>query len=123
MRRMRADAEQHGGGSESTYKELTALAYGKIGIAFSLLAALTLLPALLLAFRRAAFASRFLPSGSCSFHRAAPIFAIAAPHRLIASSSVGLAVASYLFRYPPSPSSEKMKPLPMLKNFDPLLFN
>lgn len=36
MRRMRADAEQHGGGSESTYKELTALAYGKIGIAFSL---------------------------------------------------------------------------------------
>lgn len=36
MRRMRADAEQHGGGAESSYKELTALAYGKIGIAFGL---------------------------------------------------------------------------------------
>jgi hypothetical protein len=36
MRRMRADAEQHGGGAESSYRELTALAYGKIGILFSL---------------------------------------------------------------------------------------
>ena len=36
MRRMRNDVEQHGGGTESSYKELTALAYGKIGITFAL---------------------------------------------------------------------------------------
>ena len=36
LRRMRSDAEQHGGGAESSYKELTALAYGKIGITMSL---------------------------------------------------------------------------------------
>ena len=37
MRRMRNDSDQHGGGAESSFKELTALAYGKIGITFSLL--------------------------------------------------------------------------------------
>ena len=36
MRRMRSDSEQHGGGAEGTYKELTALAYGKVGITMSL---------------------------------------------------------------------------------------
>jgi len=36
MRRMRSDTAQHGGGSEGSYKELTAFAYGKIGITFSL---------------------------------------------------------------------------------------
>ena len=36
MRRMHSDSEQHGGGAEGTYKELTALAYGKVGITVSL---------------------------------------------------------------------------------------
>jgi hypothetical protein len=50
MRRMRSDADQHGGGGESSYKELTALAYGKIGITISLLFGMVFSLVLLLIF-------------------------------------------------------------------------
>jgi hypothetical protein len=50
MRRMRSDADQHGGGAESSFKELTALAYGKIGISISLLFGVVFSLVLLLVF-------------------------------------------------------------------------
>lgn len=37
MRRMRNDVAQHGGGTESSFKELNALAHGKFGIAMSII--------------------------------------------------------------------------------------
>lgn len=41
MRRMHNDSAQHGGESESTYKELTALAYGRMGVMFGLVFGIT----------------------------------------------------------------------------------
>lgn len=74
MRRMRNDSAQHGGGAESSYQELTALAYGKIGITFSLLFGVIFSLVLLFVFQSGLAAVVFSPTLAESAFPAMPVF-------------------------------------------------
>lgn len=78
MRRMRNDSAQHGGGAESSYKELTALAYGKLGITFSLLFGVIFSLVLLFVFQSGLAGVVFSPSLAESAFPAMPVFSVGA---------------------------------------------
>lgn len=75
MRRMRNDSAQHGGGSENSYKELTALAYGKIGITFSLLFGVIFSLVMLFIFQSGLAAVVLNPDLAATAFPAMPVFA------------------------------------------------